>query len=190
MQQAGMQQPGFPQQAGFPQQPGYAQQPGYPQQTGYPQQPGYAPQAPGAGKKGKSQTVFIIRTVVGVVALVVIVCTLIYIINKKSNPPIRKIVELGNFSIGDFNNCGPFEVKQGQTIEVTFEISTKSGQAAVFDLKNPPADGARVTESGVFSWTPPSGFETGSYDFTVHYRDPANQNSSGYSHMELVVVEK
>lgn len=132
---------------------------------------------------------FIVRCIVGTLAVITIIGTIYYIITNKLNPPVRHIVELGEFGVGDLNDCGPFKVPAGKTLEVTFEIQTRSGQAAEFDLKRSDVNGAKITTGGVFTWPVPSDTKPGRYSFTVHYKDPGTKNSSGYSALYVDVTE-
>ena len=168
-----MQQPGMPLQPQAPVAPGMhdpAMQnpPGYPAYQN-PQQPGAAYQQTPT-KWTKERIVFIVRCVVGVIAVVAIVWTLIYIMNRDTNIT----VELGDSSEmgkGGILNAGTFDAKPGTTFKAKFKIKQKDGEDFQFKMSRADELGATISEEGQFVWEIGEDVEPGNVEFRFVIHD-------------------
>lgn len=175
--QMGMQPGGQPPQPGM-QQPGM-QQPNY-------QQPSAAPTPPAK----KSNTLFIIRTIVGCIAVIVIIVVAIRIIDTRTDMfTVRKVVDLGYvMSKMDSLNPGPYSTVRSKTFQIKFEMARKDEIEPKYTIKEGAAKGARISSDGTFRWKPGSAADEET-EFVLGFEDPNDGTELGTVKFKIKVID-
>ena len=139
------------------------------------------------GAKGKQVSiVFIVRCIVGSIALVAIIATAFYILNRGFGP----VIDVGMTEESGLETlAGEFTSAPGGVFEATFKARTPSGAPARFKLDSTGHEDANLSDSGKFLWRIPSDAKIRLYEFNVICWDPNDENKKKYFSFQVDVVE-
>ncbi len=129
--------------------------------------------------------VFIVRCIVGSMALIAIVITAIYILGRGFGP----VIDVGVTGGSEQMLAGEYASKKGGSFEITFLATTPSGADAKFKIISTGHEDATINDAGKFNWRVPKDAKARLYDFDVLCWDPEDEDKRTYITFQVDVAE-